>query len=161
MERARHRLQRVLRIGELVRLRDSGAARRGEQEPVVGPDEEPPGFVAKRQRPAGAADAGIDDREVHPDRHVRDRVRKHERALEHRLWRDAVRDVDDLRFRSDRLHDSVARANEIVLEAEVAQERDEHARSVTRAGPKRTSAPARLRWCTAAKPFGTRLATDA
>ena len=129
VERARDRLQCVLRVGELVRVRDPGAARRRKQKPVVGPDEEPPVSVAERKRTARAPDAGVDDREVHADRHVPDRVGEHERALEHRLWRDPVRDVDDLRVRRDRLHHAVTRAHEVVLEPEVAQERDEHARN--------------------------------
>ena len=85
---------------------------------------------------------------------------RHERALQHRLSGNAVRDVDDLRFRRDRLHDSVARAHEIVLEAEVAQERDEHARSVT---PKRRgsdSAAACVRGRAAANAVGAGLAAD-
>ncbi len=80
------------------------------------------------------ADARVDDSEMHPDWHIRNGVREHERPLEDRLGGNAVRYVDDLRLRSDRLHDSVAGAHEVVLETEVAQERDEHARSVTPGG---------------------------
>ena len=65
--------------------------------------------------------------EVHADGHVRHRVREHERALEHLLRRDPVRHVDDLHVWGDRLDDAVTGADEIVLEAEVAQESDEHA----------------------------------
>jgi hypothetical protein len=42
-----------------------------------------------------------------------------------------VGDVDDLRVWRDALDDAVARADEAVLEPEVAQERDEHASSLT------------------------------
>src|SRR5262245_15066463 len=71
---------------------------------------------------------------MHSDRHEADRVREDERALEDRRRRDAVCDVDDLRLWCDALHDAVAGAHEVVLQPEVAQERDEHARSVTACG---------------------------
>ena len=105
----------------------------GRSRPLSGPDVVPVLRVAERERAPRPADAGIDDREVDADRHEPDRVREHERALQHGLRRDPVRDVDDLRVRRDALHDAVTRADEVVLEPEVAQERDEHARSVTRA----------------------------
>ena len=73
-----------------------------------------------------AADARIDDREVDADGHVRQRVREHERALQHGLRRDPVRDVDDLRLRRDALDHAVAGADEVVLEPEVGEEGDEH-----------------------------------
>ena len=62
-----------------------------------------------------------------PIGHVRERAREHERALEDLLPRDPVRDVDDLRLGRDPLDHAVARADEVVLEPEVAQEADEHA----------------------------------
>ena len=132
VERPRDRLERVLRVRQLVRCRDPGAAGRGKQKPVVRADVEPAVPVAERKRPPRTADAGVDDREVHADRHVADRVGEHERALQHRLGRDAVRDVDDLRVRGDGLHHAVARPHEVVLEPEVAQERDEHERNLDR-----------------------------
>ena len=104
---------------------------RRQQQPVVGADVQPALAVAQRERPARAADARVDDREVHAGRHVRERVREHERALEHAAGPDAVRDVDDLRVRRDPLHHAVARADEVVLQAEVGQEGDEHQRELT------------------------------
>jgi hypothetical protein len=73
-----------------------------------------------------AADSRVDDRQVHADRHVRERVAEHERALEHLLRRNPVCDVDDLRVGSDPLDHAVAGADEVVLQPEVGQERDHH-----------------------------------
>jgi hypothetical protein len=67
---------------------------------------------------------------VDADRHVGKRVAEHERALQHLLGRDPVRDVDDLHLGRDPLHHAVAGADEVVLEAEVAQEGDEHGRGL-------------------------------
>jgi hypothetical protein len=126
VERARDRLERVLGIRELVRLVDALPACCGQQQTVVGSDVEAALSVSQRKRSARAADTRVHDREMHPDRHEVDRVREHERALENRRRRDPVRDVDDLRLRGDALHDAVARADEVVLQAEVTEERDEH-----------------------------------
>ena len=76
-------------------------------------------------RTGRAPDARVDDGEVDAQGHVRDRVREHERALQHGLRRYAVRDVDHLHVGSDPLDHAVARANEIVAELEVREERDE------------------------------------
>ena len=140
MERPRDRLERVVRVHQLVRGGETGPARGGEQEPVVGPDVQPVVAVAERERAPRAAHSRIHDGQVDADGHVLDRVREHERALEHRRRRDPVRDVDDLGVRRDALHDAVARPDEVVLEPEVAQERDEHARSVTPRSPERLRA---------------------
>ena len=56
--------------------------------------------------------------------HVRQRVSQHERALQDRLRRDAVGDVDDLDLGRDPLHHAVAGAHEIVGDAEVREEGD-------------------------------------
>ena len=127
MEGARDRLERVLRVRELVRGGDPGPLGGRDQQPVVGADEEPPLLVAQRERAARAADTGVDDRQVDADGHVGQRAREDERALEDLLRRDPVRDVDDLRLGRDPLDHAVARADEVVLEPEVAQEADEHA----------------------------------
>ena len=75
-----------------------------------------------------APDAGIDHRKMHPDGHVRQRVGEHERALQDGLRGNPVGDVDDLGVRRDALDDTVTRADEVVLEPEVGEERDEHRR---------------------------------
>ena len=103
----------------------------GQQEPVVGADVQPPLCVAQRKRAPAAADAGIDDREMDADRHVRKRVREHERRLQDVTRADPVRDVDDLRVRRDPLQHAVAGADEVVGQAEVGEERDEHQRELT------------------------------
>ena len=59
-------------------------------------------------------------------------VAQDERALEDVLRRDPVGDVDDLRLGRDPLHHAVAGADEVVLEPEVGQERDEHSESLRR-----------------------------
>ena len=114
-------------VRELVRGLDPRALGGRDQQAVVGPDVERPSRSRSASGPARAADTGVDDGEVAPDRHVRDRVREHQRALEDLLRRDPVRDVDDLRLRRDPLDHAVAGADEVVLEPEVAQEGDEHA----------------------------------
>jgi hypothetical protein len=115
-----------------VRGLDPGALGRGNEEAVVRPDVVPSFRVAEHERAAAASDARVDDGEVDPDGHVPDRVREDEGALEHRLRRDAVGDVDDLRLGGDPLDHAVAGADEVVLEPEVAEEGDEHARRLTR-----------------------------
>ena len=132
MERARDRLERIGGIRELVRRRRSRHARRREQQAVVGADEVAAVAIAERERPASAADAWIDDGEVNADRHVGERVREHQRALQDRLRRNPVRDVDDLGLWRDPLDHAVARADEVVLQPEVGEEADEHRRESTR-----------------------------
>src|SRR6185503_2770217 len=110
-----------------VRLLDpANRVRRRQEQPVVGADEEAAVTGSQRKRPPMAADARVDDREVDADGHVRKRVAQHERALQDLLRRDAVRDVDDLRVRRDRLDHPVAGADEVVLKPEVGKERDHH-----------------------------------
>ena len=75
-------------------------------------------------RAALAPDARVDDGEVHGGREVRHGACEHESALRHRLRRDPVRDVDDLRVAGDPLHHAPADADEVVLQPEVGQERD-------------------------------------
>src|SRR5207249_1605019 len=76
-------------------------------------------------RAACAADTGVDDREVHPGRKVRDRVAQHDRALQHRLRLDAVRYIDDANVRGDARDHAVTRPDEVVLETEVGEKRDD------------------------------------
>ena len=127
VERARDRLEGVLGIRELVGGSDAVLARGRQEQAVVGPHEDTSLLVTKDERAPRAADTGIDDREVHSDWHELDRVGEDERTLEHRRRRNAVGDVDDLRLGRDPLHHAVTRADEVVLEPEVGQERDEHA----------------------------------
>src|SRR5438552_3989758 len=86
---------------------------------------EPAFAVAQGERSARAAHTGIDDGQVQADGHERQRVRKRQRALQNSLRCDAMGDVDDLGIRGNALDHTVAGAHEIVLEAEVRQERDE------------------------------------
>src|SRR5438045_1685334 len=65
-------------------------------------------------------------------RHVRRRIREHERALENVSRRNPMCDVDDLRLWCDPLDHAVTGADEVVLEPEVAQKGDEHAATSTR-----------------------------
>ena len=144
VERPRDGLERVLGVRELVSGDDPCPARGRQEQPVVRADVLPALPVLERERPPRAADPGIDDREMDADGHVADRVREHERTLEHRLRRDAVRDVDDLRLRGDALHHPVTRSDEVVLKTEVGQERDEHGgepRRLLATGQRRRFAP--------------------
>ena len=126
MERSRDRVERVLGVGELVRLLDAATARCRHEQPVVRPDVQPTFGVAQYESPSRPAHAGIDDREVNADGHEADRVREHQRPLQDGRRRDPVGDVDDLRLRRDALDHAVAGAHEVVLQTEVAQEGDEH-----------------------------------
>ena len=128
MERPRDRLECILGVRELVRRRDPRPPCGRQEQPVVGTDVVPAFPVEERQRTSRTADSRIDDREVHSDGHVADRVPEDERSLQDGLRGDPVGDVDDLRLRRDALDHAVARPHEVVLEPEVAQERDDHAR---------------------------------
>ena len=127
VEGAGHRLQRVVGVGELVRLGDPAEALRGRQEEaVVGADVQPPVAVAQRQGAPAASHARIDDGQVDARGHVPERIRQHERSLQHVPRADPVGDVDDASLGGDRRDDPVTRADEIVLEPEVGQEGDDH-----------------------------------
>ena len=128
VEGVRDRLEPVVGVRKLDRLLDSAEPVGGEdQEPVVGADVEAPVGPAEGDRPAIAADARVDDREMDALRHEGKRAREHQRALDDVVRRDPVGDVDHLGVRRDALDDSAARAHEVVLEAEVRQEGDEPA----------------------------------
>jgi hypothetical protein len=129
VERRRDRLERVFTVRDLMRgLDPTELLRRRHEQPIVRPDVETPVAAPQRDLPAVTADAGIDDREVHAFGEVRQRVREHDRALEHLVRLDPVRDVDDLDLGRDPPHHAVADADEVVLEPEVGQERDQHVR---------------------------------
>ena len=114
------------KLSELVRLGDPAQLLGGRnQQPVVGPDVNAPVCVAQRQRPPCATDPRIHDGEVDSLGHERQRVREGQGPLQDGLRRDAVSDVDDLHLRCNPLHHTVAGADEVVLQAEVRQERNE------------------------------------
>ena len=125
VEGRRDGLERVLAVGQLVGGVDPAELLgRRDQQAVVGADVEAAVAAAERDAHAG--------RRPRPDRRprggrlgeVRERVREHERALQHALRRDPVRDVDDLDLGRDPLHHAVAGADEVVLEPEVGEEGD-------------------------------------
>ena len=74
VERPRHRLERVVRIRDLVRALDPRALGGRDEEPVVGTDEQPAAPVAHDTGATRAADTRIDDREVDALGHVAERV---------------------------------------------------------------------------------------
>ena len=126
VERPRDRLERVLRIRELVRLLDPTELLGGRnQKAVVGPDVDATFTVAQGEGAPCAADARVDDSKMDTKRHVGERVRERQRAREDLPRRNTVGDVDDLDLRGDLLHHAVAGADEVVLETEVRQEGDE------------------------------------
>src|SRR5262249_41922480 len=97
---------------------------------------------------AVAADVGVDDREVHAHRHEVNGVPQDDRSLKDRLRVDPVRDIDDVSVRGDARHHAVARADEVVVEAEVGEERDDrHPADFIRS---RTAATSPSRSCVAA-----------
>ena len=93
---------------------------------MSGPTKDSAVGVSKGERTAVAADPRIDNCQMDTDRHVRQRVRQHERALQDGLGRDAVGDIDDLGPRGDPLDHAVTRSDEVVLETEVGEKHDEH-----------------------------------
>ena len=114
----------ILRVGEASRSLDAEAVRSDHQQSVVRSDKDPALAGPDRDGAATAANAGIDDRQVHRRRKVRDGACENQRALSHRLGRDPVGDVEDLGVAGDPLHHAPADADEVVLEPEVGQERD-------------------------------------
>ena len=98
----------------------------GTSSPLSGPTKSRPSPGSQRQGEAPAADPRVNHGQVHALREVRERVREHDRALQHAVPLDPVGDVEDLDLGRDHLHHAVAGADEIVLEAEVAQEGDQH-----------------------------------
>jgi len=116
VERPGHRLQRVLRVRELVGLRHTAEALGGgQEESVVGTDVQPSLRVAQGESTPVAPYARIDDREVDSGRHVGQRIGEHERALEDVSRPDPVRDVDHASVGSDGGDDAVTGADEVVL----------------------------------------------
>ena len=110
---------------------------RGErQQAVVGADEDAVVLGrAQRDRAPLAADLGVDDREMHARRAVRQRAAQDERAGAHVVARDAVGDVDDARLGRDARDHAVADPDEVVGEAVVGEERDRALhRASTRSG---------------------------
>ena len=132
VERRRRGLEPVLGRADLDRLGDAAEALRGrQQQAVVRPDQDAVllGGAQRDGAPLGA-DPGVDDREVDARREVGQRTPQHERAGADVVARDAVRDVDDPRVgRGPRDH-AVAHADEVVVVAVVAEERQHpsHAR---------------------------------
>ena len=80
---------------------------------------------AARSASASPPTPGSTIGDMHAGGHVRKRAREHERALEHVLRRDPVRDVDHLDIGRDALDHAATRSGEVVLEAEIGQEGDE------------------------------------
>ena len=129
VERPRDGLERVLGVRELVRLGDAAEPLgRGHEQAVVGPDVQAALAVAQRERRGATPPTpGSTTARWTPSGMYGSVLREDERALQHALRRDPVRDVDDLDVRRDALDHAVAGADEVVLQAEVGQERDDHA----------------------------------
>jgi hypothetical protein len=112
----------VPRVGQ----HDPPRARQVEAEPeesVVGSDE----VMASRldgDRPAGAADSRIHDRQMHPGRRVRKRLCQHRGALGDRVTADAVREVEHLRVRRDAGDHGAAEPRKLIVMAVVGQKGD-------------------------------------
>ena len=136
---ARDGLERVLAVRDLVRRVDPAEplGRRDEQ-PVVGPDVETPVRAAQRERAAIAPTPGSTTARCTPSGMYGSVFASTSAPWRTRLRRDPVRDVDDLDLGRDPLDHAVAGADEVVLEPEVGQERDEHvSATVTNRPPRR------------------------
>ena len=86
VERARDVLERVAGFASSCASATPPRVGGGHEQAVVRADVEPSLGVTERERAATAADSRIDDGEVHADRHVRERVGEHERALQDAAW---------------------------------------------------------------------------
>ena len=82
--------------------------RRRHEQPVVRPDQDVAAADPERDAATLRPDAGIDDRHVDADRHVREGERERARALPDRVARHLVADVDDQRIRRDPVHHATA-----------------------------------------------------
>ena len=91
-----------------------------------GPTKKRPSLSLKAMGRRDTADTRVDDREMHADGHVRQRAREHERALQNRLRRNPVGNVDHPCVRRNPRDDAVTRADEVVLQPEVAEKADDH-----------------------------------
>ena len=89
----------------------------GTSRPLSGPTKRRPSPLRSASARRLAPTPGSTTARWTPLGHVRKRVREHERALEHGLRRDPVRDVDHLRVGRDPLDHAVADADEVVLRA--------------------------------------------
>ena len=97
----------------------------GTSRPLSGPIRTSPRRDADRDRPARRADAGVDDRDVEPDRQVRQRAPQRERPVADRVLADLVGEVDDLGVGADAEHDRPADRRGRVAQAEVGEQRDD------------------------------------
>ena len=82
--------------------------RAGDEQAVVGTDEEVAARRLDGYRAAPGADARVDDRHVRADRQIGQRAPQHQRAVANVVLLDLVRDVDDQRLGNDVQHDAVA-----------------------------------------------------
>ena len=106
------------------------------QQAVVGADEDVAAIDLERDRQPLGADAGVDDRHVRADGHVRQCEHERARPIADRVPRHLMVDVDDVRIGADREHH--ASADRRSRGAEIGQERDD--RSIH--APDGTEAPA-------------------
>ncbi len=101
------------------------SATAGASSPLSGPMITPsPPATSIGNGPACRADARVDDRQHDPGGHVRDRSGERQRTAADVEGRDPVREVDDLDVRGEIAHDGLHHADELVVRAEVGEERD-------------------------------------
>ncbi len=119
-------------VRELPHLVDPTQRLRGwHEEPVVRPDQDVAAGCPNGDRPALSSDTGVDDRDVHPGREVRQRESEQEAAIADRVLPHRVPDVDDLRVAADREHYRPAGRGRAV-QPEVGEEADHGARTLGR-----------------------------
>ena len=113
----------------------------GKQEPVVGPDQDVAPRRSQGNRASRGPDAGIDDRDVNPDRQVWQRAPQKERPVADGELPDLVADVDDPGVGRNGGDDPVKDRRRRIARTEVGQQGNEgssHGRIVaarSRIGP--------------------------
>ena len=126
MERRRHRLEAEAAARDVDGLHDAPGSLGGEREQaVVGPDEPAAVPRAEGDGPPLRADIGINDGEMHADRHVGDRLGEDERAGADVVAIDPVGEVDDAGLGTGPDDHPVADADEVVGQPIVRQEGDD------------------------------------
>ena len=96
----------------------------GNQQPVVGTDQNAVVGEPQGDRPTLGADVWVDNRQMDSDRQIGQRLAQHQCPREDIVTRNAVREIDDTAFGAQSCHHRVADAHEVVDQSVIGQERD-------------------------------------
>src|SRR5258705_1958946 len=108
----------------------------GQQQPVVRPDQHVAPSDAQGNRPSGGSHAWIDDRDVNPDRQIRQGAPQQERPVPDGELPDLVADVDDPRLGRDRQDDPVKDRRRRIARTKIGQQRNKGPRHDPRVAAK-------------------------